>query len=366
MEEKYFSSTLTLADKGSLPTGEHNFPFQFILPVTAPTSFEGRFGKIFYQIRATIETPRFCKNYKAQKGFYILNLLNLNEIPEIEQPNTVSTTKKFKYMLVKSGSLMLTVTSNLKGYTPGQVIQLQTDIHNKSGKDTGSILASLIMKAVYKSKNSVYDLRRIAEVEGSSVKAWKRAEWREQIIVPPLPQSFLHGCSLIDIDYFIKVSLRTPDVSVTLPLYIGNIAVNQAPLTPSRSVHHIPQEVLPSAPPAEEGEEDLIASGYQPMDNVRIPTKSHSQQQRFSYAPGLSFPEPQPDLEQSGSPAHPMLCVSTGATVPYYAEGAVTPIPTSCPLILPPEYTAHAHPLDQPPSYEESCSSANSSLSHEN
>ena len=49
------------------------------------------------------------------------------------------------------------------------------------------------------------DMRTIAEVEGAGVKAGKHAEWREQIIVPPLPQSALTGCSLIDIEYFIQV-----------------------------------------------------------------------------------------------------------------------------------------------------------------
>lgn len=60
----------------------------------------------------------------------------------------------------------------------------------------------------YKTKRPMFDLRTIAEVEGAGVKAGKHAEWREQIIVPPLPQSALAGCSLIDIDYFIQVSHR--------------------------------------------------------------------------------------------------------------------------------------------------------------
>lgn len=53
----------------------------------------------------------------------------------------------------------------------------------------------------------MFDLRTIAEVEGAGVKAGKHAEWREQIIVPPLPQSALAGCSLIDIEYFIQVRI---------------------------------------------------------------------------------------------------------------------------------------------------------------
>lgn len=150
---------------------------------------------------------------------------------------------------------MLKARSDLRGYIPGQVIKLAAEIHNKSGKDTGCVLASLIQvtlrlkatqnvisgrpnglqcltlercvlcfavsvtpfmfpclcrsyltqKVTYKTKRRVFDLRTIAEVEGAGVKAGKHAEWREQIIVPPLPQSALTGCSLIDVDYFIQV-----------------------------------------------------------------------------------------------------------------------------------------------------------------
>lgn len=54
------------------------------------------------------------------------------------------TTKKFSYLLVKTGTLMLKTRCDMKGYVPGQVIKLATEIHNKSGKDTGYVLASLI------------------------------------------------------------------------------------------------------------------------------------------------------------------------------------------------------------------------------
>lgn len=140
-----------------------------------------------------------------------------------------------------------------------------------------------------------------------------------------------------------QVSLKSPEVSVSLPIYIGNIAVNRVPLSPSRSIQHIPSVVVPSAPP----EEEEAASGYHPMDNVSIPTKSHSQQQPFSYAPGLSFQEIRADSEQTGSPNHPTLCLSTGATVPYYAEGNVVPVPTASSLILPPEYSTWGYPYGE-------------------
>ncbi|AWP14963.1 putative arrestin domain-containing protein 1 [Scophthalmus maximus] len=360
LEEQYFNSTLSVADKGTLAAGEHSFPFQFVIPVAAPTSFEGPFGKVWYRVRAAIDTPRFSKDYKAQRPFYLLNLLNLNEVPDIEHSSHAVTTKKFSYLLVKTGTLMLKARSDLRGYVPGQVIQLATEIHNKSGKDTGYVLASLIQKVTYRTKRPLFDLRTIAEVEGAGVKAGKHAEWREQIIVPPLPQSALAGCSLIDIDYFIQVSLKSPEAVVTLPIYIGNIAVN---LSPSRTVPSTPVHcgaavasapgaagVMPSAPPAEEEqpEEGLCAGG---VASEAIPTKSHSQQDpsvqqvnmspsAFSHAPGAALPpgHRRPDTSS------PLFCVSTGATIPFFTEGDVTPVPTSCSLILPPEYSSWDYP----------------------
>ncbi|XP_047426060.1 arrestin domain-containing protein 1b [Mugil cephalus] len=375
MEEQYFNSMLSVADKGVLAPGEHSFPFQFPIPAAVPTSFEGLFGKVIYRLKAAIDTPRFSKDYKAQKPFYILNLLNLNEVPGIEHQSHAVITKKFSYHLVKTGTLMLKTRSDMRGYIPGQVIKLATEIHNKSGKDTGYVLASLIQKVTYKTKRPVFDLRTIAEVEGAGVKAGKHAEWREQIIVPPLPQSALDGCSLIDIEYFIQVSLKSPEAVVTLPIYIGNIAVN---LSPSRLLPSSPDHgamtmaasaagVTPSAPPVEEDLEDVLCAGG--IASEEIPTKSHSQQDpscqpvtmspsAFSHAPGAALP---PGHRRADASA-PLFCVSTGATIPFFTEGNVNPIPTSCSLILPPEYSSCDYPHEPPPTYEESCSSASSSF----
>ncbi|EDL93654.1 arrestin domain containing 1, isoform CRA_b [Rattus norvegicus] len=346
--------------RGSLPPGEHNFPFQFLLPATAPTSFEGPFGKIVHQVRASIDTPRFSKDHKCSLVFYILSPLNLNSIPDIEQPNVASTTKKFSYKLVKTGSVVLTASTDLRGYVVGQVLRLQADIENQSGKDTSPVVASLLQKVSYKAKRWIYDVRTIAEVEGTGVKAWRHAQWQEQILVPALPQSALPGCSLIHIDYYLQVSMKAPEATVTLPLFVGNIAVNQTPLSPCPGPGSSPgllSPVVPSAPPQEEAE--AVASGPHFSDPVSLSTKSHSQQQPLSTTLGsVSVTTIEPCV-QVGSPArhslHPPLCISIGATVPYFAEGSGGPVPTTSALILPPEYSSWGYPYEAPPSYEQSC-----------
>ncbi|XP_076793637.1 arrestin domain-containing protein 1 isoform X2 [Arvicanthis niloticus] len=346
VEESYFNSSLSLADK-------------------APTSFEGPFGKIVHQVRASIDTARFSKDHKCSLVFYILSPLNLNSIPDIEQPNVASTTKKFSYKLVKTGSVLLTASTDLRGYVVGQVLRLQADIENQSGKDTSPVVASLLQKVSYKAKRWIYDVRTIAEVEGSGVKAWRRAQWQEQILVPALPQSALPGCSLIHIDYYLQVSMKAPEATVTLPLFVGNIAVNQTPLSPCPGPGSSPgtlSPVVPSAPPQEES----VASGPHFSDPVPLSTKSHSQQQPLSAPLGsVSVTTIEPCV-QVGSPArhslHPPLCISIGATVPYFAEGSGGPVPTTSALILPPEYSSWGYPYEAPPSYEQSCGAGGTDL----
>lgn len=145
---------------------------------------------------------------------------------------------------------------------------------------------------------------------------------------------------------------------VTLPIYIGNIAVN---LTPTRPPQHGaamasmpslgPGPVVPSAPPAEDDEDEVQGAGA--LSSEEIPTKSHSQQDpsgqaigmspgAFSHAPAQALPQGQ--LGQSAESSAPLFCVSTGATIPFFTDGNATPVPTTCPLILPPDYSSWDYP----------------------
>lgn len=163
-------------------------------------------------MRAIIDTPRFVTDYNTEKFFYLLNVLNLNELPDIwvsrdgvynevkhfsavvifnvpkkkmlscknpiwilnmkasnmgesvgeytrgtgidqskvtlsisvQGSSSSAVTKEFSYMLMKSGSVVLKARTDMKGYTPGQIIQVTAEISNQSGKSTGHMGASLV------------------------------------------------------------------------------------------------------------------------------------------------------------------------------------------------------------------------------
>lgn len=49
---------------------------------------------------------------------------------------------------MKTGTVVLTASTDLRGYVVGQVLRLQADIENQSGKDTSPVVASLLQVRV--------------------------------------------------------------------------------------------------------------------------------------------------------------------------------------------------------------------------
>ncbi|XP_030579639.1 arrestin domain-containing protein 1a isoform X1 [Archocentrus centrarchus] len=391
IEEQYFNTTVSVADKGTLKQGAHTFPFKFLIPATAPTSFEGNYGRIIYRVRAFIDTPRFTKNYNTEKAFYMLSLLNLNKLPEIWGTCSSAVTQQFTYMLMKTGTIVLRAQTDMKGYTPGQIIQVTANIYNQSGKNTGNMAASLMQRVTYETKRPTHDVRTIAEVEGGVVKAGKEVEWKEQIIVSPLPQSSLAGCELIKIEYYVKVCLKSPDVMLTLPIHIGNVSLDKkrqppkkvsapstedtpasasspetssalTPTLPSRpdpnpaprpATHfRTSSQNSPSAPPAEyhPGAQGgaLMSEDFQNKRQSQLVSPN-----AFSYAPGLFFPQNQHPSGPATTPNGLAFSGSTGATTLYPSVNGITSVAT--PHIVPPDYNTSGYPQGAPPSYNESC-----------
>ncbi|XP_041957259.1 arrestin domain-containing protein 1-like isoform X2 [Alosa sapidissima] len=215
VEEQYFNSNISMADKGILKNGSHTFPFTFVVPANAPSTYFGNYGRTIFEIRAFVDLPHFSNGFKAERVFYIQKPLNLNTVPNIQDISYSSVTKDFTYMLLKNGTIVLKATSDLRGYTPGQIIKLEIEIENRSGKSTSTVVASLI-----------------------------------------------------------QVSLKSPDVLLTLPIFIGNVAVDTT---------HPSDSASSSAPPA--GQEHKPPEVGRPQAE-EIVTMSHSQpQHRQSVSP---------------------------------------------------------------------------------
>ncbi|XP_078739011.1 arrestin domain-containing protein 1-like [Lampetra fluviatilis] len=383
--EQYVRLALLLWKKdssGALGSGNHSFTFHFPLPsepCPCPTSFEGRFGRVEYSVQAVLEAAWYRADQSARTPLYVLNPLDLNLLPDCRCPSVVEVQKKVNYSLFKSATVTLAVTSDLRGYVPGQVIHLTCLINNGTGKSVSGITATLVQKVTFRGRCVMYDMRTLAQLEGGSVGARQQAQWLERIALPPLPQSQLFLCHLIDVDYFVQVAIRSIGVAATLPIVVGNVPV-------LRSLGPGPATALtPTAPPLP----PPTAPGYggggggdgrlYEASATALPTKLHSQLQDGRYFPtpthgdatiagasggALAPLAPVPPAAPFGVGA-PQLCLAPGETVPFFSgaaagatAGAAAASSSHHPLLLPPEFSAALFPYDPPPSYEESCQAA--------
>lgn len=90
-------------------------------------------------------------NYKEKLTFSLLPVFVLSHVNfvltlpfSMQGACSSAVTQQFTYMLMKTGTVVLKAQTDMKGYIPGQIIQVMASIHNQSGKTTGNMAASLV------------------------------------------------------------------------------------------------------------------------------------------------------------------------------------------------------------------------------
>lgn len=71
------------AGKKELTIGVHTYPFNVILPPSAPSTFTGKYGGIAYYGKAKVDIP-FGTDKTVKNFFQVENWLDLNLYPQLK------------------------------------------------------------------------------------------------------------------------------------------------------------------------------------------------------------------------------------------------------------------------------------------
>ncbi|XP_021346163.1 uncharacterized protein LOC110445710 isoform X2 [Mizuhopecten yessoensis] len=186
-EELYFDHTVVLfASSGNqyetIAEGQHKFPFEFQVPSSCPTSYEGTCGRVRYEAVATIERM-FGVGHSTISGFTVISHIDLNEDPRV---------RIVKYNAVK---------------------KVRTHCN---------IIASI-------TKNDFASA-------GSKLVTWSG----DKLVVPVVPPSFVSGCHIIDISYVLELIVNPAGPSFNLPVKM-EVIVGTKPLR----ISNIPHSQIP-------------------------------------------------------------------------------------------------------------------------
>ncbi|XP_061169626.1 arrestin domain-containing protein 4-like [Saccostrea echinata] len=205
--------------------GQHQFPFEYLLPNNLPSSFIGKYGSVTYVLKAVIQGERPGETSITSEPFLILR----NSIlPEPSNKTIGASIEKRLWSMCATGKLKFSVELNKVGALPGEDLFIRAEIANKSPLRVTAAQASLFMNSVYHARQRKIPYHQIVnkrrdehELMSGDGRRWQNV----RLTVPPyIPESGLEHCDIIEISYKFQFRVELSggkEVKVELPILIG-------------------------------------------------------------------------------------------------------------------------------------------------
>ncbi|TDG47980.1 hypothetical protein AWZ03_005598 [Drosophila navojoa] len=192
--EVYVCKRINVFGKGELPAGTHTYAFRVPLPEKCPTSCEGSYGRIAYEVLLVVDRSwRFNNEYK--KTVTVLQTYNLNMYPELRVPLKSEDIKYFCCWPCSSGPVISTLTMPFGGYAPGQRIHYVLHIDNQSrGYDLTGIEVSLVQLKVFTATTPHHESRSSTSTycttyQAELVRRLSKRIINGSLVIPSVPPS---------------------------------------------------------------------------------------------------------------------------------------------------------------------------------
>uniref|UniRef100_UPI00398EA742 arrestin domain-containing protein 3-like n=1 Tax=Pristiophorus japonicus TaxID=55135 RepID=UPI00398EA742 len=232
---RYFKHKFLLIGKDSseestiIPPGMHEYPFSLVLPQTPPlpASFTGAHGNVSYWMTAKLHRP-WKLRIKVKEMFTVYDQIDINT-PLLLSPQADTKEKTLCCCCCASGPISLTAKIERKGYLSDESIQIFAEIENHSSRTVvpkAAIYKTQIFHAVSKTRTTS---ELVTKCQGEPVLAGKTESWNGMALKIPHLSPTLMNCSIIQMEYTLKVYVDIPGTSnlnVNLPIIIGTIPLH--------------------------------------------------------------------------------------------------------------------------------------------
>lgn len=248
-----------------LEPGDYVYPFQCVLPLNLPSSFEHYHGQIRYSVKGTIDIP-WALDKHTVKSFTVINNLDLNRLgPNVRQPMEKHDNKNillsfggpiiatfqieksyFLNIIEKDKIIFLIVYSKfyLAGYVPGEIVRYQATINNTCNRDVIRTRVKLVQYTVlqgssreiivktHHTKKSHHDMAKTVIDKVIAGKTSQTITNDQQPLVIPSVCPTLNGlCQIISVNYALVFTFGVKgsiDKDLIIPITIGTVPLHSA------------------------------------------------------------------------------------------------------------------------------------------
>ncbi|XP_034547451.1 uncharacterized protein LOC117818610 [Notolabrus celidotus] len=235
-----------------LQPGTHMYPFSCQLPQgDFPPSYMGPSAHITYTLTVGINRPwHLSKDTDAQLNF--VNRIDTTQ-PELWAPLTGSNRTTLCCLCCASGPIGLTARTEKKAFTPGETVKIICDFSNTSSR-------ILTPKVTLQQKQVCYTLskhshmmliKKLVNLTGNPVSAFTSNVQNDiMLTIPPSTPLSISNCSILEVDYFVEVSLCarfSHDLTVLIPIILYDPSAVTQPPPYSHMTEHTSQHIESSS-----------------------------------------------------------------------------------------------------------------------
>ncbi|XP_071338818.1 arrestin domain-containing protein 3-like [Trachinotus anak] len=247
-KKKYFYfEHIILQDKNKgdgseiISHGRNVYPFTFKIPnIDMPSSYEGKWGKITYSLRAQL-TQSIWLVHKTKIEF---PFLTKSEFPFASKSEMIIIGLKEQQCATRisfygSGKVTMNVTSEKMGVKQGEAIGVSVEVLNDSVRTvTPKFYLCEKQTFVAQSKRTVHT-NDILFGSGDSVPAETSRTITKVLSIPPQTPPTFFNCCMMKLEYRLKVTLdvplaRDPEIKLPLIILLGSPKAHQQ--KPKRSI----------------------------------------------------------------------------------------------------------------------------------
>ncbi|XP_031836205.1 arrestin domain-containing protein 17 isoform X2 [Nomia melanderi] len=177
------------------------YPFSLTLPENLPCSFEGRYGRVRYSIRALLDVTTIYRFSTNIIPFTVAPILDLNRDPLAALPINIQQSKVY---MGQTEPISVSMSLPVHSYVPGQTIPIKIALTNPSTVAIKKI--RVVFKKVvtyHATEKSRKHKEIVVEIEQP---VNKESETYDVLFdVPAVPPTGMIHCTIIDVVYTLKV-----------------------------------------------------------------------------------------------------------------------------------------------------------------
>jgi hypothetical protein len=242
LPNEYYNSTNII-----LEPGEYNYKFEIKLPEKLPSSFYHMFGRIKYEMKATLDIA-WSLSKSDMRRITILSFLNLNtlftSIPSVQDEFT--NTKTFCCCCCQTEPINPKLYLSKTFFAIGETITFNAFLDNPTSRvltmECG-IRRMIKLTSTEETKTLTYDITVPIKYE-KNIEPKTEETWRNGQLYIPFTNPTDQNSAIIKIYYFVSLRIKTASASfpfyVNAPIVIGTIPF----VTDSQQLNTVPYQPL--------------------------------------------------------------------------------------------------------------------------